>query len=158
MIIVYTPDDGGEPEQYDARLLLTAEASMLQKVIDQTWADIKGGLWDEDIDGMRGIVWILKKRTTPELRFSDFNPPVDSMVTRMDRREIEDYVAEAVANLREVTPDVTLEQLAFALRKIPSGAADPEHARRVVEEATAARGKDEAPPGGARPTGSRARS
>ncbi|MEU0691447.1 hypothetical protein [Streptomyces uncialis] len=147
MIVVYTPDDGSEPEQYDARSLLVAEASALQRVIDQKWAQVKANLYDEDLDAMRGIVWVLKKRVSHGLAFGDFNPGVDAMVTRMDRREVEEYVTDVVTTVRSANPEVTGELLAHALREVPDAAADAEHARRLIEEATADGGKDEPPSG-----------
>jgi hypothetical protein len=65
LIIVYTPA-GGEPEQYDARSLRTSEASIVQRTIDMKWqAILESGLETDDLDAMRGIVWVLKKRSEP---------------------------------------------------------------------------------------------
>ncbi|MET4925462.1 hypothetical protein P3L51_24435 [Streptomyces sp. PSRA5] len=143
MIIVYTPAGGGEPEQYDQRDLLVSEASIVSRTIDKTWGEIKQGLGEEDLDSMRGIVWVLKKRHNPTLRFKDFDPGVDDMSTRFDKREIVDYVRNAVA-VRASEPDVTMEQIAHILRELPDAAADPEHARATIAELTA-EGKDPAP-------------
>lgn len=143
MIIVYTPADGGEPERYDQRDLLVSEASIVSRTIDKTWGEIKQGLGEEDLDSMRGIVWVLKKRHQPTLRFKDFDPSVDDMETRFDKREIVDYVENAIS-IRASEPDVTMEQIAHILRDLPSAAADPEHARATIAELTA-EGKGPAP-------------
>ncbi|MGW3595013.1 hypothetical protein [Streptomyces sp. NPDC005167] len=143
MIIVYTPE-GGEPEQYDARSLKVSEASIVSRTIDQKWGEIKQGLADEDLDAMRGVVWVLRKRSTPSLRFGDVDPGVDEMVTRFDKQEVVTYVTNAL-RIREADPEVTDEQLAEALADFPAAAADPEHAAAVIKEMTEAAPKDPAP-------------
>ncbi|WP_331719534.1 hypothetical protein OG693_39660 (plasmid) [Streptomyces sp. NBC_01259] len=146
MIIAYTPQ-GGEPEHYDARTLLASEASIIARTIDLKWPQVKEGLADDDLDSMRGVVWVLKKRHAPTLRFGDFDPGVDELTTRYDKREIEDWVDNGfVIGLAD--PVVTPEQVALALRKAPESAADPEHARAYIEKCRAeaeAGGKDSAP-------------
>lgn len=135
MIIVYTPA-GGEAEHYDARTLLVSEASIVARTIDQKWPEVREGLAHEDLDAMRGVVWVIKKRSNPSLRFGEFDPGVDDMVTRMDKSEVETYVAEAIALAAQDT-DVTGEQIAYALRNLPAAALDPEHAEAVIRDMTA---------------------
>lgn len=151
MIIIYTPPSA-EPEEYDSRTLLSSEASIVARTIDQTWAQIKEGLAGEDLDAMRGVVWILKKRHQANLRFGEFDPGVDDMVTRCDSREMEDWVDKGFA-MRVADPDITIEQIVHALDDAPEAAADPDRARAYIEkrraeaEAEDAAGKDpEAPP------------
>ncbi|WP_030975121.1 hypothetical protein [Streptomyces sp. NRRL S-1824] len=143
MIIVYTPE-GGEPEQYDARTLKVSEASIVSRTIDQKWGEIKAGLPDEDLDAMRAIVWVLKKRSNPSLRFAEIDPGVDEMVTRFDRQEVVTYVENAL-RIRETDPEVTNEQLAEALADFPAAAVDRDHAERIIAEMTAEAPKDPAP-------------
>ncbi|MEE4493584.1 hypothetical protein [Streptomyces sp. BE230] len=135
MIIVYTPT-GGEPEQYDARTLLSSEASIVARTIDKTWPVIKEGLPNDDLDAMRGVVWILRKRHAPTLRFGDFDPGVEELTTRYDKREIEDWVDAGFA-YRATDPTVTVEQVVLALSEVPGSAADPEHARAYIEKCQA---------------------
>ncbi|WP_406420053.1 hypothetical protein [Streptomyces sp. NBC_00842] len=143
MIIVYTPE-GGEPEQYDARSLKVSEASIVSRTIDQKWGEVKAGLPDEDLDAMRAIVWVLKKRTQPALRFAEVDPGVDEMVSRFDRQEVVTYVENA-CRIRDTDPDITNEQLAEALADFPAAAADRDHAERVIAEMTAEAPKDPVP-------------
>ncbi|MEV3946972.1 hypothetical protein AB0K57_04820 [Streptomyces halstedii] len=144
MIIVYTPA-GQEPEQYDARSLMVSEASIVARTIDQKWGEVKAGLPDEDLDAMRAIVWVLKKRHAPTLRFGDFDPGVDEMVTRFDKTEIEEWV-DGAFGVMSADPEVTAEQVAHALREVPGAAADPEHAAAYIEKSRAkAEGKDPEP-------------
>lgn len=132
MIIVYTPA-GGEPEHYDARSLKVSEVSIVSRTIDQKWPVIKEGLAEDDLDAMRGIVWVIKKRTQPSLRFGEFDPGVDEMVTRLDKTEVENYVREAVA-IAAQDPDVTGEQIAGALKGLPNIAFDRAHAEATIKE------------------------
>lgn len=147
MIIVYTPE-GAEPEQYDARTLLASEASIVARTIDKTWPAIKDGLPHDDLDAMRGVVWVLKKRHAPTLRFAEFDPGVEELVSRYDKREVEDWVNNGFA-YRATDPNVTVEQVVIALSEVPEAAADPEHARAYIERCRAeaaeaeAQGKDQ---------------
>ncbi|TXS36923.1 hypothetical protein [Streptomyces sp. OR43] len=131
MIIVYTPADG-EPEQYDARTLLSSEAAIVGRTIDQKWPAIKEGLTRDDLDAMRGVVWVLRKRHAPTLRFAEFDPGVEELTTRYDKTEIEEWVNNGFA-YRATDPTVTIEQVVLALAEVPESAADPEHARAYIE-------------------------
>lgn len=130
MIIIYTPE-GGEPEEYDARSLKVSEATLVQNSIGMKWAEISKGLEVEDLDAMRGIVWALKRRANPGLRIGDVDPGVDEMVTRLSKREVTEYVEEAV-RIAETNPEATREDIALALAELPSAAADPEHAEQLL--------------------------
>jgi hypothetical protein len=146
LIIVYTPA-GGEPEHYDARTLLTSEASIVARTVDMKWPKVKEGLTDEDLEAMRAVVWVLRKRQTPTLRFAEFDPGVDEMVTRYDKGEVEAWVSSAFA-LLDADPELTPDQVVHALREVPNAAADPEHAQAHIEKchALALEGKDSATP------------
>ncbi|MEU9861333.1 hypothetical protein AB0D99_10675 [Streptomyces sp. NPDC047971] len=135
MIIVYTPS-GDEPEHYDARSLKVSEASIVARTIDQTWQQVQAGLPEEDLDAMRAIVWVIKKRSQPSLRFGDFDPGVEEMVTRYDKEEIKNWVTNAVEIAQG--EGLTEEQTRAGLTKVPDAAADPEHARDTIERILAA--------------------
>lgn len=130
MIIIYTPE-GGAPEEYDARSLKVSEATLVQSSIGMKWAAISKGLEVEDLDAMRGIVWVLKRRANPGLRIGDVDPGVDEMVTRWSRREITDYVEESF-QLADENPEVPREDIGLALAELPLAAADPEHAEQLI--------------------------
>ncbi|MFJ9318245.1 hypothetical protein [Streptomyces globisporus] len=133
MIVVYTPA-GGEPEHYDAKTLLTSEASIVARTVDMKWPEIKNGLLDEDLDAMRGVVWVLKKRQQPTLRFGEFDPGVESMVTRYDKDETESWF-DAAFHLVGVDPETTAERVAIGLREAaPDAVADVEHALAYIEK------------------------
>ncbi|MFJ2733682.1 hypothetical protein [Streptomyces sp. NPDC087317] len=132
MIVVYSPE-GGEPEHYDASSLRVSEAAIVQRTVDMKWQEIKEGLESDDLDAMRGIVWVIKKRSQPSLRFGEFDPGVDEMVSRMDRREVEAYVDTAFSATLDDS-ELTPETVAGILRERLTGvAADPEHARSLID-------------------------
>jgi hypothetical protein len=143
MIVVYTPKDG-EPEQYDATTLVVSEASIVQRTVDMKWGEIQKGLERDDLDAMRGIVWVLKKRRQPDLRYGDFDPGVTEMVTRMDKQEVAAWLDRMWTSFGpDSDPDVTPEKFAeIVLMDLPDVAADPEHARALVAEKTAAPKED----------------
>ncbi|MFG2144134.1 hypothetical protein ACGFRG_08030 [Streptomyces sp. NPDC048696] len=141
MIVVYTPPDG-EPEQYDARSLRVSEASIVSRTTGQKWKDVVQGLQDEDLDAMRAVVWVIKKRSHPGLRLGDFDPGIEEMVTRWDQDETADFVRRAIA-LADSDPEVTRDDLDEAWRKAIAAAADPAHAEATIKEMTEAP-KDEA--------------
>ena len=132
MIVVYTPT-GGEPEQYDATSLKVSEASIVQRTVDMKWQEILKGLEVDDLDAMRGLVWVLKKRSQPSLRFGDFDPGVGEMTTRMDKRETAAYVDSFFAQ-SDLNDELTPEQIADVLRaRLPEVTIDPDHAQALID-------------------------
>ncbi|MDH6435613.1 hypothetical protein M2158_004090 [Streptomyces sp. SAI-144] len=136
MIVVYTPA-GGEPEHYDASTLKVSEASIVQRTVDMKWQEILQGLGEDDLDAMRGIVWVIKKRTTPSLRFGEFDPGVTEMTSRMTNDEVATFIeplfAQGVAN-----PELTTEVVADMLRsRIVDAAVDPEYANDLIDRLAA---------------------
>lgn len=133
MIIVYTPADG-EREEFDARTLKVSEVGIVSRTIDRPLSrqQIHTGLSEEDLDVMRGIAWVIKKRTHPSLRFGDFDPGYEEMCTLLDRQEVEGW-AEATAQVAWQQPDATPETVLAALRLVPANALDREHAEALVE-------------------------
>ncbi len=134
MIVVYTPASGGEPEHYDANSLKVSEASIVQRTVDMKWQEIKGALEADDLDAMRGIVWVIKKRSNPALRFGEFDPGVDEMTSRMDNKEVAAYVDDAF-RAPDRDPDITREMVADILMgRLPDAAVDPEYTRALIAE------------------------
>ncbi|EGX60090.1 hypothetical protein SZN_09216 [Streptomyces zinciresistens K42] len=142
MIIIYTPGDGAR-EEHDARSLRISEASIAQRTAGMKWADIEEGLGTDDPEAMRVVVWVLKKRAAPSLRYGDFDPLLGELTTRMDRGEVADYIRNAFA-VADADPGVDRDQVAVLLRQIIPVALDPEHAERLIAE-TQAGPKDPAP-------------
>ncbi|MFF8953890.1 hypothetical protein ACF09I_34590 [Streptomyces sp. NPDC014940] len=133
MIVVYTPA-GGEPEHYDASTLRVSEASIVQRTVDMKWQEIQKGLEDDDLDAMRGIIWVLKKRTEPALRFGDFDPGVGEMTTVMDDREADAYIDRAFGAV-EADPEVNPQDVAdVLLSRLPDVTANPARTRARIED------------------------
>lgn len=154
MIIVYTPE-GGEPEHYDAASLKVSEASIVQRTVDMKWQEIIAGLDNDDLEAMRGIVWVLKKRANPSLRWGDFDPGVTELTTRLSRAEVEAYIDNAFAMVG-ADPEATAERVDSILRgRLPMLAADPDHALALLDarardpkeqEETAGAAQEDSPP------------
>lgn len=134
MIIVYAPE-GGEQEHYDARKLKVSEASIVQRTIDKTFAEVRQGVQEEDPEVLRGVAWVLKKRSNPSLRFGEFDPGIEELWVRMDKQEVEGWVNGAIAVAAE-NPDATPDMIRESLSDLPLLAFDPEHAAALIEKAT----------------------
>ncbi|MCZ0207897.1 hypothetical protein OZK63_21020 [Streptomyces sp. UMAF16] len=135
MIVVYTPADG-EPQHYDASTLRVSEASIVQRTIDMKWQDILRGLEVDDLDAMRGIVWVLLKRAQPSLRFGEFDPGVSELTTIMDDREVDAYIDNA---LRAADTDLSPQDVAeVLLSRLPDVSANPDRTRARIAEKTSA--------------------
>lgn len=135
MIVVYTPA-GGEPEHYDASTLRVSEASIVQRTVDMKWAEVQEGLERDDLDAMRGVVWVLKKRTQPSLRFGEFDPGITEMTTRMDNKEVRAWIDNALAAVGDELSMEDVERI--ILDRLPTVAIDPDFARDLVTSRTRA--------------------
>ncbi|MFS8200474.1 hypothetical protein ACLVWQ_17530 (plasmid) [Streptomyces sp. CWNU-52B] len=129
MIVVYTPG-GGEPQHYDASSLKVSEAAIVQRTVDMKWQEILGGLQEDDLEAMRGIVWVIRKRSEPSLRWGDFDPGVLELTSRMDNGEIERWIATALAAADEEVPWDTVEEIIGS--RLDEVAVDPERARAFL--------------------------
>jgi hypothetical protein len=129
VIVVYTPE-GGEPEHFDASSLRVSEAAIVQRTVDMKWQEILAGLEQDDLDAMRGIVWVIKKRTQPALRFGEFDPGVTELTSRMDNKEIQRWLD---ATLDAVDPELDWETIEGIIGpRLAEVAVDPEYARELL--------------------------
>ncbi|MCX5584285.1 hypothetical protein [Streptomyces erythrochromogenes] len=128
MIILYRPE-GGEEQQFDMRRVRTSEAAIVQKAADMKWGEIKAGVREDDPTSLRGVVWVLKKREQPNLRWNDFDPENDELTSRFDAREVATYVAE-IMSLPE-------SKRAGAIAELKAWALDPAEVDAAVAEAAA---------------------
>ncbi|MFD3333512.1 hypothetical protein ACFWV1_12830 [Streptomyces sp. NPDC058700] len=141
MIVVYAPANG-EEQHFDARSLRVSEVSIVARSIDQKWPQILQGLGDEDLDAMRGVAWVIAKRTNPSLRLAEFDPAVTELTTRLDKDEVESYVTSAVLVARqdEETPEKDVRALVESV--VLPAALDTEHAQLAIDKALAETPKD----------------
>jgi hypothetical protein len=127
VIIFYVPE-GGEPQHYDTRKLLTSEASAAGRALGMKWPEIREALSGDDPEAMRAVAWVMRKRQEPTLRFGEFDPAVDELVVRWDHREIADRVAEAAK------VDASDDERALFYRVLVRNAADPAAAEALIKE------------------------
>ncbi|MFJ2477122.1 hypothetical protein ACIOWI_29810 [Streptomyces sp. NPDC087659] len=133
MIIIYKPK-GGEPESFDARTLRVSEASIASRTIDRPWAAIQAGVNEgDDLECLRAVAWVVKKRTQPSLRWSEFDPGIEELWTRLDKDEVVAQIEQALA-VSAINKNVTPEDIRNALKDLPYIAHDQEHAERMIEE------------------------
>lgn len=111
MIILYRPE-GADEQQFDVRSVRTSEAQIVARTTDMTWTEIKAGIRDDDPTALRGIAWILLKRETPTLRWSEFDPLIGDLATRFDDREVGEFV-QNLLRLPEEKQAWAIEELRF---------------------------------------------
>jgi hypothetical protein len=139
VIIVFEPE-GSEPQPFDAGRgkLRASEIQVIERTADARWPDIKEGVANGDIHAMRVVVWAIRKRTEPTLRFGDFDPFEGELYSRLDAREVRDY-AETLFETHQNNPD----DLAEAFEQLRDVAFDREDADVTIADVTAP--KDLAP-------------
>lgn len=150
MIIVHTPADG-EAERFDFRSVRTSEASIITSMVtaDLSWQQVKQRLHEDDPDVLRVIAFVLKKRSNPSLRINDFDPAVDDLAVKLDRKEVDGWAELAAERLADF--DGPREMAELALGTILDEADDVDYARATIQRLLA--GKFPAAPDAA-PTGS----
>ncbi|GLP71037.1 hypothetical protein TUSST3_76570 [Streptomyces sp. TUS-ST3] len=139
MIIVYEPE-GSERQTFNAGRgkLRASEIQIIERTADARWPDIKEGVGRGDIHAMRVVVWAIRKRTEPALRFGDFDPFEGELYSRLDAGEVRAYAESLFEQYRE-NPD----DLAEAFDELRDVAFDREDAEKAIADVTAP--KDPAP-------------
>ncbi|MFE9098487.1 hypothetical protein [Streptomyces sp. NPDC007264] len=131
MIIEYTPE-GGDTQRLDAGRLRASEIQAVERTADGRWDDIKAAMREGDINALRTVAWIVRKRTEPTLRYSDFDPFEDELRLRLDARETRAYAEGIVAKYGQDP-----EQLAEAFDELRDAAADREACEQAIADVTA---------------------
>ncbi|MFG2330176.1 hypothetical protein ACGFMM_11180 [Streptomyces sp. NPDC048604] len=129
MIVIYRPTDG-DAEQYDATTLKCSEASLVSRATDKPWPVVRAGLLLGDVDAMRGIAWVLRRREDPDLQFDDFDPGTDELTAAFAPQEVADYCERIAAAESSSDPD----EIEAAYRELADSAADPEAAAVYIAE------------------------
>jgi hypothetical protein len=139
VIIVYEPE-GSEPQSFDAGRgkLRASQIQIIERTADARWSDIKEGVRAGDIHALRVVVWALRKRSEPTLKFGDFDPFEGELRSRLDAREVKAY-AEALFEEYRENPD----DLAEAFDELRDVAFDRADAEAAIADVTAP--KDPAP-------------
>ncbi|MER8004990.1 hypothetical protein [Streptomyces sp. NPDC094149] len=136
MIIIYTPGDA-EPQHLDAGRMKASEIQIIERTADAPWEAVKKAMSNGDVNAMRTVAWVVKKRAQPALRYAEFDPWEDELRVRLDAREVSVYAAQLFEKYRD-TPD-----LADAFDELRDAAFDREDAEKAIADVTAP--KDPAP-------------
>lgn len=137
MIITYSPE-GAEPQHLDAGKMRASEIQIIERTADGHWGVIKEAMSEGDINALRVVAWVVKKRAEPALRFADFDPWEDELLVRLDAREVRAYAQRIVEKYRTEPKD-----LAEAFDELRDAAFDREDAEKAIVDVTAP--KDPAP-------------
>ncbi|MFK0151203.1 hypothetical protein ACIQVK_03860 [Streptomyces sp. NPDC090493] len=139
MIIFYEPADGVH-ERFEAGRgrLRASEIQIIERTAGEPWDKIKKAISDGNLNAMRVVVWALKKRSQPALKFAEFDPFEGELYARLDEAEVRNFAEAFVAKYADKP-----EELAEAFDELRESAADAEVADRVIAEVTAP--KDPAP-------------
>ncbi|PAZ15685.1 hypothetical protein CLM62_12880 [Streptomyces sp. SA15] len=137
MIIIYAPE--GETEQhFDAGKLRASEIQIVERTLPGRWSEIKDAVSEGEINALRTVAWVIRKRTEPGLRYGDFDPWEGELRARLDAREVKGY-AEALLEKYRANPD----DLADAWDELRDSAFNREDADAAIADVTAP--KDPAP-------------
>ncbi|MFJ1808548.1 MULTISPECIES: hypothetical protein [unclassified Streptomyces] len=141
MIIVYAPADG-EEQHFDAGpgKLRASEIQIIERTADGRWPDIKEGMREGDINALRTVAYVLKRRAEPTLRFAQFDPFEGELRARLDRQETQAF-AEYLFDKYEGTDD-----LGDAFEELRDASFDREWAEAAIADVTAPKGQAPADP------------
>ncbi|MFJ9020807.1 hypothetical protein ACIRPU_12605 [Streptomyces sp. NPDC102259] len=132
MIIIYAPADGAE-QHFDAGpgKLRASEIQIIERTADGRWNEIKSAMGQGDINAMRTVAYVLKKRAEPSLRLAQFDPFEGELRVRLDRPETEAF-AEQLFEKYQGTPD-----LEDAFEELRDATFDREYAETAIAAVTA---------------------
>ncbi|MEU6490394.1 hypothetical protein ABZ890_08370 [Streptomyces sp. NPDC046984] len=137
MIILYTPE-GGETQHLDAGRLRASEIQIIERTADARWQDVQQGMKNGDINAVRSVAFVIKKRTEPSLRLAAFDPFEDEVQVKLDLRETRGYIQWALGRYASDP-----EGLEGAYEEIRDASIDPDAFDKILTEETAP--KDPAP-------------
>ncbi|MFE7927784.1 hypothetical protein ACFU6S_03465 [Streptomyces sp. NPDC057456] len=138
MIIIYAPA-AGEEQHFDAGpgKLRASEIQIIERTAEGRWPAIKEALSQGDINAMRTVAYVLKRRAEPTLRLGQFDPFEGELRVRLDKQETQAY-AEQLFEKYQGTED-----LEAAFEELRDAAFDREWAESAIADVTAP--KDPAP-------------
>lgn len=137
MIITYAPE-GAEPQHLDAGKMRASEIQIIERTADGRWDEIREAMSNGEINALRTVAWVVKKRTEPALRFGDFDPWEGELRVRLDAREVRAYATRIFEKYR-----TNPEDLAEAFDELRDSAFDRADADKAIADVTAP--KDPAP-------------
>ena len=94
MKLIYRPE-GGEEQTWVFRpeKLRSVEAEAIERVTDWTYDEFASAFLRDSIRARRALLWILRKRSTPTLRFVDVDFAIDELQVRFDDEELAQMAA-----------------------------------------------------------------
>ena len=106
MIVTYSPD-GGQARTWDykAEDLPSAEAEDIEDAVGLTWDEFQVKLMTGGAKARRALLWVLLRRDTPGLRFSDVAYRMGELAVDFDAEEL-GRLRQAVADAKELDDDV----------------------------------------------------
>jgi len=126
VIITYTQDDGAV-ERLDTDALSALEAAAIEEAMDDVpWRAIEARLQAQDPTALRAIVWAVRRRDNPGLKFADFDVPGwrRRLRARLTRDEIGDALTNIMTEALSKNEDSMIDAVAPHLRKLADDPAD----------------------------------
>lgn len=88
MLIVYRPALGSEQTwEYKPQKMLNAEAAAIEKVTGWTYEEFGEKFMSGSVIAKQALLWVLRKRTEPTLRYNDVEFAVDELEHELDDDE-----------------------------------------------------------------------
>jgi hypothetical protein len=139
VIIFYEPADGVH-QRFEAGKgrLRASEIQIIERTAGEPWGTIKEAISAGNLNAMRVVVWAIKKRSQPALKFAEFDPYEGELYSRLDELETRGFAEAFVAKFAGEP-----EKLAEAFEELRESAETVEVADMVIAEVTAP--KDPAP-------------
>jgi hypothetical protein len=129
---------GSDPQRYDAGRLRASEIQKVESTAGANWRDVKEAMRLGDVNALRTVAYVIRKRSEPALKFGDFDPFEDELRVRLDDREVRRY-AEGFVEKYGDNP----EDLADAFDELREAADNADVAEQAIADVTAP--KDQAP-------------
>ncbi|MDX3353891.1 hypothetical protein PV703_11335 [Streptomyces sp. ME01-24h] len=119
MIISYTRDDGSL-ERVSTDDLSAIEAASIEEVVGELWRVVEDRLRGQDPTAMRAVLWAVRRRSEPSLKFEAFDVPGwrRRLKARIERAEIDDVLDNIIAESMAKNEDAAIETMLPHLRKL----------------------------------------
>lgn len=126
MIITYEQADGTVETVSTNDLSAIESADIEQAMEDTSWRAVEDRLRAQDPTAMRAVLWVVRKRTEPELKFATFDVPGwrRRLKARIEREEIDDILENLLAEALAASEDSAIDSMLPHLRKLAHDQAD----------------------------------
>jgi hypothetical protein len=145
MIITYRQDDGTE-ERYSTDELSAIEAAAIEDAMDGLpWRAIEDRLRGQDPTAMRAVLWAVRRREKSDLAFADVDVPGwrRRLTVRIERVEIDEVLANVMAEALAKNEDSAIDALLPHLRKLAHDRADVDKALGDLGKGHLVRGRQD---------------